>query len=104
VAALAVVYTLAVTLLCGWYQPWYAAWPLLFLAALPAERWALGTALALTAGALLVPTAINYAPALSGRDVHDLAIEVLGVVLLLAPLAGAALVLRRIPLPRSSTT
>jgi len=104
VGALAGLYTLAVTLLCGWYQPWYAAWPLLFLAALPAERWSLATALALTTGALLVPVAINYAPALTGRDVHDIAIEVFAVVLLLTPLAGAVLVVRRSPMRRSSAT
>ena len=94
VGALAITYVLAVTVLCGWYQPWYISWPLLFLTALVFRPEAVATAFGLTAGALLVPAVIDFIAAISGAGVHALWVEVLGTTLALAPVLAALAILR----------
>lgn len=91
VVALAGVYLLAVIPLATWYQPWYATWPLLFVAvaAVHDKRWVWGAA-ALTAGGLLVPVSVNFIAEISGRGARDALIDALTVGLTLAPFAAAA--------------
>jgi len=86
IAAAAIVYTLAVTVLATWYQPWYATWALVFLAPLAVRGggW-MALVVALTAGGLLVPVATNFAAQISGRGNDDLLIDALGTALMLAP-------------------
>ena len=83
-------HALPVTVLCAWYQPWYATWPLLFAAMLPRDRTLRALAAGLTAGALLVPVATNFVAAISDRGGGDLMVEALAAALALAPV-GAAL-------------
>jgi hypothetical protein len=92
--ALAIAYVLAVTVLGGWYQPWYISWPLLFLAALVFRPVAVATALGLTAGALLVPAAVNFLAVLSGAGVHAVWVEALSTTLALAPVLSALVIVR----------
>jgi alpha-1,6-mannosyltransferase len=97
VAALASVYLLAVTVLGTWYQPWYATWPLLFLAVLaPGRAWWFGLALALTVGGLLVPVAVNFVAAMSGLGARDALIDALAVGLVLAPIGFVVVMALRI--------
>ena len=91
ILATATGYTLAVSLLCAWYQPWYASWALLCWAALPRSRASVPLLLALTTGALLVPASVNFLPAVLGWDLHSTGIELLTVLSVHLPL-GAALV------------
>jgi hypothetical protein len=104
VAALGCAYLLAVAVLGTWYQPWYATWPLLFLAVLvPGRAWCFGLTLGLTAGGLLVPVAVNFVAAMSGLGARDAQIDVLAVGAVLAPLGLAVAIWlrarRRGPLP-----
>lgn len=84
------IYLLAVVVLGTWYQPWYATWPLLFLAIVAAgQPRTLALVAALTAGALLVPVVFNFVTALSGREARDATIELLATALVVLPVAAA---------------
>lgn len=89
IAAIAGVYVLAVTVLGGWYQPWYAVWPLTYLAVLASNSAARMIAFALTGAALLIPIATNFAPAIGGWDVNGAAIDSLAVTLGVLPFMPA---------------
>ena len=83
-------HALPVTVLCAWYQPWYATWPLLFAAMLPRDRTLGAVASSLTAGALLVRVRTKFVAAISDGGGGDLMVEALAAALALAPV-GAAL-------------
>jgi hypothetical protein len=94
IGRIAVAFALAVTLLGGWYQPWYASWALLGAAVLAGRPGARPAALALAAGALLVPVATNFASALSGLPAESTPIDALAVLLVLGPLVAVLPALR----------
>lgn len=100
IQTLAVVYTLAVTVLCAWYQPWYIAWPLLFWAMRADRAAAMPIVAVLTLGALLVPVANNFLPTMLGVTAENPGIDALAAGAWALPLA-IALGARRIPWRRS---
>jgi hypothetical protein len=90
IEALAGVYIVAVAVLGTWYQPWYATWPLLFLAVVAPNRphW-FAMAVGLTIGGLLVPAVVNFTADITGVGARAAMIDTLAVAAVLTPLALA---------------
>jgi hypothetical protein len=81
-----------------WFMPWYALWPLVFVAAVPWRRDLLAVVVALTGGALLLPAVTGYLMPMSGQGRGWPLLHILGAAVVWGPVVLTGAVLwRRLP-------